>query len=162
MNDQKLFQKVRELYDYRDGNLYYKRRLGRRGKVGSKVGYFDDRYYKTSIYRKKYFLHRLIFLWHKGYMPKTCDHINGDKTDNRIENLREVTLSQNNHNRRINKNSTSGVKGVSWNKRLCKWEASIKCNCKKYYLGRFDDIKEASRQVKKVREELHGKYAHHG
>jgi hypothetical protein len=66
-------------------------------------------------------------------MPKYLDHINNDRHDNRIENLRAVSARQNQHNRSINKNSTSGVKGVYWHKQSGKWMAKVCCDSKNYY-----------------------------
>ena len=99
---------------------------------------------------------------HKGYLPKTIDHINGDKLDNRIENLRAATVGQNQHNRKTNANNTSGYKGVSWNKGCNKWLSQIKLEGKRIHLGYFDNLEEAAEVVRKAREELHGDFAHHG
>jgi hypothetical protein len=103
-------------------------------------------------------------LYHNGYLPKfplTVDHIK-NKNDNRIENLREADQNQQQHNKGLTKSNTSGVKGVSWNKRNEKWEAHLKFEGKKIHVGYFIDIKEAEIAVKKLREQLHGEFANHG
>jgi hypothetical protein len=90
----------------------------------------------------------------------TVDHIK-NKNDNRIENLREADQNQQQHNKGLTKSNTSGVKGVSWNKRNEKWEAQLKFEGKKLHVGYFIDIKEAETAIKKLREQLHGEFANH-
>ena len=82
--------------------------------------------------------------------------------DNRIENLRAVSARQNQHNRSINKNSTSGVKGVCLHKPSGKWMAHVCCDSKSYYGGLHDNISDAAQAIKDLREKLHGKFANHG
>lgn len=77
----------------------------------------------------------------KGYVT---DHKNRNKLDNRDNNIHFVTHSQNTINREIQKNNTSGVKGVHWNKLEKKWSARIKIKGKWKYLGYFKDIKKAA------------------
>jgi len=149
-------------YDKETGKLYWKV-VRQRGKVGDEVGCDNGRgYLVTGINGKTYKVHRVIFLMHKGYLPKTLDHINGDRSDNRLENLRAVTRSQNQHNRKLNKNNTSGFKGVSWDTRRKTWRAYICLEGKRIYLGLFKTPEEADAVVRKAREELHGSFANHG
>ena len=155
---------LNELFEYgkETGKLYWKV-ARQRGNVGDEVGCDNGRgYLVTRINNKNYRLHRVIFLMHKGYLPKTLDHVNGDRADNRIENLRAVTRSQNQHNRKLNKNNTSGYKGVSFNARLKLWKASICLEGKRIHLGCYKTPEEADEVVRKAREELHGAFAHHG
>lgn len=72
------------------------------------------------------------------------DHINLDKLDNRRTNLRFATGTQQRANTPLRRNNTSGFKGVSWDKDRRKWQATIRCNDKRYHLGRFDAIEEAA------------------
>ena len=149
-------------YDKETGDLIWK--VKRRGITnGAVVGCTTkEGYRQVRINNKSYLAHRIVFLLHKGYLPKTLDHINGDRADNRIENLRPVTVNQNQHNRKLNKNNTSGHKGVSWCKRTNKWKAAVKLEGKRINLGAFDNLEEAAEVVRAGREELHGDYAHHG
>jgi len=71
------------------------------------------------------------------------DHINGNKLDNRRENLRNVTHSQNQLHSRLPKTNTSGVKGVVWDKKNKKWQAQIKIKGKNHFLGRYKTVMEA-------------------
>ena len=75
-----------ELFEYRDGALYWRVKPCRRDPIGMKAGAFDaSRGYTTVGYqRKRYYIHRLIFLMHNGFMPSEVDHIDGDKSNNRV------------------------------------------------------------------------------
>ena len=151
-------------YDKETGNLIWKVSNARSQKIGDIAGTLDSKigYIRVGINGKKYYAHRLVFLYHKGYLPKTIDHINGDKVDNRLGNLRAVTASQNQHNRKINSNSTSGYKGVSYYARTNKWCAKIRLESKRINLGYYKTPEEADAVVRKAREELHGGFANHG
>lgn len=103
-------------------------------------------YLWTSINGKKKFMHRLIWEYVRGPVPAgtEIDHINGDRTDNRIDNLRLVTRNQNNQNRpTANVNSKSQVKGVCWCKRAGKWRATLTHERRHFYLGYFATIEDA-------------------
>jgi AP2 domain/HNH endonuclease len=88
--------------------------------------------------------HRIIFaLTHGHWPPHELDHKNGVEAGNGIDNLRAATPSQNQHNRKINRNNTSGYSGVCWDKRRGKWEAKIKIGGRQFRLGYFDTQEEA-------------------
>lgn len=87
------------------------------------------------------------------------DHINNNKLDNRKENLRVCTRSENMRNRGKNKNNKSGYKGVSWFARDSCWTAGIKHNGKRIYLGLFDNPADAHEAYKKAALRLHGDFA---
>lgn len=102
-------------------------------------------YTHITLKGKRYFAHRLAWLYTHGSWPSfEIDHVNRLKSDNRLLNLREVTSSQNQQNRLLTKNNSSGFKGVTWNKQKSKWWAKITVNHKKYHLGFFDTPEEAS------------------
>lgn len=119
-------------------------------------------YLHVKLFKKKFKVHRLVFLFHKGFMPEFIDHIDGDKLNNRIENLRAVTKGENNQNAKIASSNTSGAKGVSWHKQHRKWYATLRCDKKVYFLGLYTDFEEAVQVVKGARERLHGDYHNHG
>jgi hypothetical protein len=96
-------------------------------------------YKQGTILRKSYQAHRIIWLWVTGEWPKSVDHKNGIRTDNRWENLRNVSISKNMRNQKKNSKNTSGFRGVYFHKRSGKWVASIK----KIHLGIFDTPEEA-------------------
>lgn len=102
-------------------------------------------------------IHKLILPVKDGMQ---VDHINGNKLDNRKENLREVTHQQNQWNKGLYKSNTSGYIGVSWRERDKKWRAQIKINKENRHLGFFDDPVEAARAYDKAAVEFFGKYAY--
>jgi len=123
----------------------------------------NDGYELIAIDYVSYLSHRLAWMYVYGEFPKNMiDHINGVRTDNRIANLRESTLQQNNHNRKLNSNNKSGVKGVYWNKQNKSWHARIKVNGVNKHIGSFKNIDDAEKAIRNEREKLHGQFAKHG
>lgn len=107
--------------------------------------------------------HRVVWLLAHGRWPKEdIDHINTNKADNRISNLREASRGENLRNARISTRNSSGVKGVSFDKRSEKWLAIVMCDGKTARLGLYDSIADAERAVRFAREQLHGEFANHG
>tara|TARA_R110000796_G_scaffold167182_1_gene283992 strand:- start:431 stop:967 length:537 start_codon:yes stop_codon:yes gene_type:complete len=101
------------------------------------------------------YLHRLIIGAPKGIR---VDHLNGDGLYNRIDNLRLATAAQNSQNRRINVSSTSGLKGVSFEKRSGKWVARIGVNHKSNFLGYFNSAQDAYGAYCVASEKFHGEF----
>lgn len=101
-------------------------------------------YYVICVDRKHYYSHRLVWLYYNGYLPENqIDHINQNKGDNRIENLRVVSQQCNSRNCGNRVTNTSGVKGVGWNKRYNKWYAYIDVNDKHRHLGGYKNFYNA-------------------
>lgn len=151
------------LFDYIDGELFWKNTTHGKIKVGSKVGFINnDGYYTASVYGKKYLNHQIVYLMHHGYFPKEIDHINRDRLDNKIENLREVTRAQNMQNKAMYKRNTSGAKGVSWKKSINKWQVAINVNGVRKYIGVFEDFELAELVSMEARDKFHGIYANKG
>ena len=106
--------------------------------------------------------HRVAWAVHYGYWPSmNIDHINGDRSDNRIFNLRDVDQSVNLKNTRRSSRNTSGVTGVSWNRECSKWQANIKSEQKITYLGLFDQLCDA-KTARKQAEARMGFHQNHG
>lgn len=146
-NDKRLtYERVRELFDYdpETGKLTNKTSRGR-AKIGAESGSFDGLGYRQILVDYKQFMvHRVIWLWWYGYTPENyIDHVNGEKADNRIENLREVSHSCNLRNAPQYKSNTSGVKGVCFDTSRKKWLASINLNGRNLSVGRFTSFIEA-------------------
>lgn len=150
-----------ENFDFKDNNFYWKK--PRNGiAVGQKAGSIDTAgYLRLRFNQKKYLVHRLVFLYHHGYMPKYIDHIDGNPLNNDITNLREATFSQNRHNLKIQKNNTSGYKNVTWSTTQKKWRVYIQVNGKIIGFGGFDDIELAGLVAEEARNKYHGKFARH-
>ena len=103
--------------------------------------------------------HRLAWLYVHGELPdREIDHANCDPSDNRLENLRLADRSQNNCNRRIQKNNTSGFKGVDWAKSKRKWRAVVKKNNRCHHLGYYSTAAEAAAAYNSAAKKLHGDF----
>lgn len=105
----------------------------------------------------KLMMHHLIMPTEKELM---IDHINLNKLDNRKENLRMVTMSQNKANCPVRSNNKSGYKGVSYYKRRNKYIAAIKVNYKKIFLGYFTDVVDAAKAYNEAAKKYFGEYAY--
>jgi len=158
-------EEVHRLLEYRDGTLFWKKMVtNKTGKrVGEVAGYIHPKGYRViSVHGYQYKAHRLVFLYHHGYIPEFIDHINGIKDDNRIENLRPATKAENCRNTGTPKHNSSGVKGVSKAPRLETWRARLSVNGKLFQVGGFKTKELASEFLELWRELAHGNFANHG
>ena len=141
------YETVSDLLDYNPDTGELRWKVNRRGcaKAGNVAGHVrSDGYVAVSLNDKSYLAHRLAWLLYHGQWPEDgLDHISHDKTDNRIKNLREATLTVNQRNRPLNSNNTSGVCGVCWDKQANKWQSRIYLDSRNVHLGFFDDFDEA-------------------
>ena len=96
-------------------------------------------YLHGNLFNIRVRAHRVAFCLYHGKWPEVVDHINGDRADNRICNLREVTTAINNRNMAKPSNNTSGVAGVAWDKSRQKWLVRVS----RKSLGRFDRFEDA-------------------
>lgn len=121
---------------------------GPRGMVGEVAGTISSKGYRAiQIHGKIYKSHILAWFYVNGVKPrKQIDHINRDRLDNRISNLREVNNRQNCSNRKV---SRSGYVGVTFSKYTKKWRARIKFGYREHFLGYFHDAQEASKVYEK-------------
>lgn len=146
-------ERALELFDYdaETGRLVWKARANNNGvPAGKEAGSFDN----GSGYRivgadgKKLFVHRVAFLIAHGYLPPVIDHINQDKTDNRICNLRPADKRLNAFNAKMLTSNTSGYRGVSLESKTGKWVARINDGKRYRMIGRYvtkEDAAEAYR-----------------
>lgn len=155
---------VQSLFDYKEGYLYWKVSTTNSIKVGDVAGKSvnDSGYNIVGIAGKTYRLHRIIFLYHNGYLPKIVDHIDGNRSNNKIENLRSANDFQNSRNARLSKRNTSGIKGVCWARHVNKWLVQVRQGGSKKYLGLYDDLELAELVAIEARNLFHKEYANHG
>jgi len=112
--------------------------------TGNYIGFNHLGYKQIQLHNNRYYVHRLAWLLSTGAWPKDqIDHINGVRDDNRIINLRVVSIAGNQRNATKRVDNTSGVTGVYWSNRKKKWSAQIMVDQKYIYLGTFDDFNEA-------------------
>lgn len=150
-------ERLKYLFTYdKDAGNFHRKKQGGRCKIGSVAGSINRHgYTMIMIDYKNYSAHRLSFLYIYGYLPvKEIDHINGNKSDNRIINLREASRSENQQNvKKCQKNNESGLLGVGFDKRRNKYIARISVNGVSKFIGSFispDDAHSAYINEKKA------------
>jgi hypothetical protein len=139
-------QRLMQAYHY-DPETGLFRRIGSKGpeRIGTIPKVKGNGYLNIGLDYNVYRAHRLAWLYVHGSWPDgQIDHINGDKLDNRISNLRVATTSQNKQNmRKARSDSRSGLIGATWYSKYGKWRAAIQVDGKKRHLGYFDTAEEA-------------------
>lgn len=142
-------KELRQVLDYNadTGVFVWKKQLALRGKRGSEAGCVEKKargglYRRIRIHGILYYAHRLAWLYaHGEEAPEHIDHVNNNGLDNRIDNLRAVSCSANQHNKRISTNNTSGANGVK--KSPHGWIAQIVSRGQSQYLGTYRDWHDA-------------------
>ena len=148
--------KYTELFDYKDGQIY---------KKGSKkpFGHFDKRvgYIRCRVNKKSLLVHRIIYAMFNGdVMPEhDVDHVDRDKLNNRIENLRPATRGQNVVNSKVRSDNPYGYKGVTYHKASGKYAAQTMKDQVRIHIGLFDTPEQAATAYNQKIEELFGDYA---
>lgn len=150
---------IKELlyYDEATGDFYWqvaRRGASKKRKAGTKtkVGYVQ-----IMIDGKYYLAHRLAWLYMNGKFPKLhIDHMNGNKSDNSIKNLREVSIALNQQNyTKANKNNKANLLGAFYSESRQKWFSKISLNNKRKYLGTFQTALEAHKAYIQAKREMH-------
>lgn len=144
-------ERLKEVLDYNPetGHFVWKRATPR-GRPGAIAGRVSNGYRSIRVDGVLYYAHHLAWVWANGYKPSILDHINGDRADNRLSNLREATPAQNACNR--------SKTGFYWHKAANKWCVEIAADGVKYYLGLFADREAAKTAYNDAARELHGKF----
>ncbi|ENA37460.1 hypothetical protein HMPREF1487_04378 [Pseudomonas sp. HPB0071] len=158
------YEQARELVDYLpETGEFFRKRNAHKGKELSKGWPGKDGYLRYTLRGKHYRAHRLAWLLSVGKWPDgEIDHINGDKQDNRITNLRVCTHQQNNHNQGLRKTNSSGHKNVHWFKAVQKWHVQVCKNRKIHNGGLYANLDDAVLAARQLRIKLHGEFANHG
>jgi HNH endonuclease/AP2 domain len=156
--------RLRELLDYnkKTGEFRWRKRPGGGARSDLSAGHVESHQgrRRIGIDGRVYSAHQLAWFYVTGRWGKPMiDHRDGDGTNNRLNNLRPATRSQNNANRRRPRDNTSGYKGVSLHRRPGKWLATIGRNGKRIYLGTFATPQEAHEAYRKEARKLFGKFA---
>lgn len=147
-------------YDPETGVFSWKNPPNVRFEVGDIAGSLgDDGRWHVKVDGRRYLASRLAWFYMTGVYPDVIvDHENRDKTDDRFSNLRLAVKRQNCENCGLYSNNTSGVKGVELDKRTGKWRASFRFNRKRYSLGAFIELDEATEIAIFAREFFFGKF----
>lgn len=158
-SEKSLFVEAHKKFTYKDGSLIYKagHMLGKKAGCKHSKGYLI-----IYLSGRRMYVHRVVFLMFHGFLPKQIDHENTMKADNRIENLRASTPSQNQYNHKKRKDNKSGHKGVCWHHQTNKWRAYININKTQRSLGLFELKEDAALAVKQERAKAHGEFANDG
>lgn len=132
-------------YDPDTGVFTWQSKPSRGIKVGSQAGTpTSEGYLALQINKKKIYAHRAVWLYVHGVWPKKeIDHINRNRSDNRLVNLRAATRLNNSHNTGKHVTNTSGHKGVTFHSRNKKWQVQMSANNKTFYVGQFDCLADA-------------------
>lgn len=153
-----------KFFEYRDnGTLVWRvSRQGGKAQAGQVAGYSrPDGYALVGVCGKRWLVHRVVYaMWH-GKMPEVIDHIDGDPSNNRIENLREATNSKNQHNRKIDPRNKLGVKNVQWHARDKIYAVRMKINGRVRSIGYDKDLEFAELLATMAREKYFGDFARH-
>lgn len=141
-------KRLKELLSYDPDSGIPKRVVARRYNApsGAIVGSERlDGYLQVGLDGKQYLLHRLAFLYVEGFFPENyVDHIDRIRKNNKWSNLRLVSSFCNSQNTNLSKKNTSGIHGVSWNKRIRRWRSRMQVRGKEYDLGYYRDLLEAA------------------
>ena len=152
-------ERLKELLHYDEDTGIFTRikQVGSRGLVGDIAGSLNHGYLQIMVDGEIYLSHRLAWLYVNGVWPKDqIDHIDGTRSNNRILNLREATMSENLQNlRKALSSNKTGLLGASWHKCRSKFQAQIVINRKKHHLGYFDNAQTAHHAYLKAKQKLH-------
>lgn len=133
-----------EIFEYKDGKLFWAVNRNSSTRVGDEAGFTTpEGYRRVRLNKRTHAAHRVIWEIFNGPIPDDLqiDHINGIRSDNRIENLRIVTARENSQNRVLHRNGR--LVGCSWNKRKHKWYAHLQVGGTIAHLGYFDTEEKA-------------------
>lgn len=132
----------------------------KRARIGNKVGTVHPcGYLRTRVNGKLELNHRLIYMLHHGFVSMFIDHIDGNKLNNKIENLRLASNVENQQNAKLKVTNTSGFKNVSFCPQTKKWAVKIRVCGKNKTIGRYEDVELANLVAQESRAKYHGEFA---
>lgn len=153
---------LNSILEFKDGLLYNKVTRNSRAVKGRLAGSDAGPYRLICLHGKPFLVHRVTYYMANANCPDFIDHIDENKYNNHIDNLRPATRSENQLNRKLTKSNTSGVKGISWASRQNKWYACLNIKGKNKNLGYFESLDMAKEFIELAREMAHGKFTNHG
>ena len=127
---------IEHFHTYAKGEAFNRKFAGEIAGTKTNKGYI-----RTGLKYTWYFNHRIIYKMHTGIEPDIIDHINRIRTDNRFENLRNGTETENMTNKSMYKNNRSGYKGIY--ETLTSWQVTSQINGKQVYVGAYPTLEEA-------------------
>ena len=152
-------ERLKQLFEYQEGSLVRRISVTSNAKKGAIAGCFSkDGYGRVNVDGRQYLIHRIIFMLCHGECPEELDHIDGNRSNNRIENLRAASRGENQYNTSRQKNSTTGYKGVTLHKKSGMFHAKIRASGVHKYIGSYGTAEEAYAAYCAVAKELHGKF----
>ena len=154
--------KLLSIFDYHSETGTLTRKNSSKGYHGNReiTRLNDQGYLVTTLDGETHRVHHLIWLIHYGYSVKEIDHINRNKSDNRVVNLRDCSHLQNCGNSGVRTTNTSGYKGVTFCKKTGRWKAQIGINYKNVNIGRFDTPELAALAYNRMALEHFGEFAY--
>ena len=152
---------LNDFFYFKDDNLYWKIDYNNYSK-DTVVGFSSGQYTCIRIDAVLYKVHRIIYELNFWKIPEgfEIDHINRNKKDNRLANLRLVTRSLNEANKGVRKTSKSGFKGVHFENSCKKWRAKIQKDGNRFHIGDFNFIKDAVIAYNNTAKQLFGEFAY--
>jgi len=153
---------LQETFSYDNGNLYWKIVRCSKLKIGQKAGWVGKKgYLYVRVNYKAYAIHRLIWILHNGDIKNNyiIDHIDRDILNNKIENLRLATCSQNNQNSSKRTTNKSGYKNIYWSNSRSRW--MVRCNVEGRSKGggSYILLDDAVKAAIALRKKFHGEFA---
>ena len=156
-------EEVKQAFNYVNGALTWAIRPANCVHIGDKAGFLDNQgYLRVRFKGKLWLVHQLVYVMFHGSVPKMIDHIDQNKTNNCIENLRSVTKAENTYNCKARCNNISGAKNVHWNKRFGKYFVRLKANGVMHYFGAYRDLEFAELVAIEARDIYHKQFAYLG
>ena len=150
------------MFNYDEGKLLWKVARSNFIQIGDEAGTKHPQGYRQiHIDGKRYLRHRLVYMMFNGFIPEQIDHIDGNKVNDCIENLRPTNWQTNAFNSKTPKNNRSGVKNVDWYKAMKKWRVKLTVNKKPKTIGFYEDLELADLVASMAREKYHGVFAKH-